>query len=101
MKPLNLTLTKHWFDLIELGSKIVEYREVKPYWITRLQNPNGSFKQFSHIHFTNGYGKDKPQFNIELKHIDIILTFSHTPANNEPLIVTKQYFALHLGKIIS
>ncbi len=36
MKVLHLTLKKKWFDMIASGEKNEEYREVKPYWITRL-----------------------------------------------------------------
>ena len=33
---LNLTLKKHWFDMISKGIKPEEYREVKAYWAKRL-----------------------------------------------------------------
>lgn len=36
MKTLNLTLKRHWFDLILSGEKAEEYREIKPYWFGRL-----------------------------------------------------------------
>lgn len=36
MKTLYLPLKKEWYDLIECGRKLEEYREVKPYWISRL-----------------------------------------------------------------
>lgn len=52
-KTLKLTLSKQWFDLIEKGIKTEEYREVKPYWITRLViktiSNNGKFKQMGII----------------------------------------------------
>ncbi len=35
-KILHLTLKKKWFDMIAYGEKPEEYREIKPYWITRL-----------------------------------------------------------------
>lgn len=59
MKILHLTLHKKWFDEIASGNKVFEYREIKPYWTKRLKS-NGQFKKFDEIHFTNGYGKDKP-----------------------------------------
>lgn len=35
-KVLTLTISKEWFDKIVLGVKTEEYREIKPYWVTRL-----------------------------------------------------------------
>lgn len=35
-RVLNLTLKKHWFDMISKGIKPEEYREVKAYWTKRL-----------------------------------------------------------------
>lgn len=36
MKILHLTLKKKWFDMTDSGEKTEEYREIKPYWISRL-----------------------------------------------------------------
>lgn len=36
MKPLQLTLKKKWYDMILSGEKTEEYRDLKPYWATRL-----------------------------------------------------------------
>ena len=33
---LDLPLKKEWYEMIESGIKIEEYREVKPYWCNRL-----------------------------------------------------------------
>lgn len=35
-KTLHLTLKKRWWEMIESGKKLEEYREIKPYWIKRL-----------------------------------------------------------------
>ena len=48
MNILHLTLKKQWFDLILSGEKTTEYRDVKPYWITRLEG-----KTYDEIHFKN------------------------------------------------
>jgi len=42
-KTLHLVLKKKWFSLIESGEKLEEYREIKPYWASRLIE----LKQFS------------------------------------------------------
>lgn len=77
-KILRLTLKKKWFELIISGKKKEEYREINRYWIQRLCNEveyemggslEGVFKKFTHIKFTNGYGKNSPSFMIECKGI--------------------------------
>ena len=37
-KILTLTVSKQWFDKIVSGEKTEEYREIKPYWASRLVN---------------------------------------------------------------
>lgn len=51
---MNLTLPvkKEYFDLIKSGKKLVEYREVKPYWSRRLM-----CKDYDNIVITLGYPK--------------------------------------------
>ena len=56
MKTLFLTVKKEWFDKIVSGEKIVEYREAKPYWISRLLD-----RTFDKVVFRNGYGKNAPK----------------------------------------
>lgn len=34
---LILPIKKKWFDMILLGQKKEEYREIKPYWTTRFE----------------------------------------------------------------
>lgn len=36
MKILELPLKSEWYLMIELGVKLEEYREIKPYWYLRL-----------------------------------------------------------------
>ncbi len=59
---LHLTLLKKWFDLIASGEKVVENREIKPYWTKRLVG-----KTFDEVHFKNGYSKDAPFMRVEWK----------------------------------
>ena len=65
---LILPIKKKWFDMILLGEKKEEYREIKPYYTTRLS------KEFSmvgdipvdvketQVRFANGYGYKVPAF---------------------------------------
>ena len=49
-KILILRVKKEYWDAIKAGTKTEEFREVKPYWATRLVG-----KRFEGIHIINGY----------------------------------------------
>ncbi|MCW3110536.1 MAG: hypothetical protein JWQ09_5042 [Segetibacter sp.] len=77
-KILHLTLKKQWYNLIEAGIKIEEYREIKDYWITRLtryKDLGGHYglqdvvKKFDIITFKNGYQKDARTMSFECEGI--------------------------------
>ena len=88
MKILFLTLHRNWFDEIANGSKVFEYREIKAYWTKRLRTESNEFKKFDEIHFTNGYGKDRPFMRVECLEINF--------GTFEGRVV----FAIGLGKIL-
>ena len=76
---LHLTLLKKWFDLIAIGKKTKEYRDVKPYWTKRLIG-----KEFDEIYFKNGYSKKVPFMRVEWKSI----------------IKDKNQYVIILGKVL-
>lgn len=76
---LHLTLKRKWFDQIASREKRVEYREVKSYWDARLKD-----RGFDEVHFTNGYGKDRPFMRAECLII----------------IKTPDRYCIHLGEIL-
>lgn len=80
---LHLTLKEEWFDLIALGRKHVEYREVKLYWARRLVN-----KSFDEIYFKNGYTKDRPFMRVQYLR------------KKKVMIEGKRYYAIILGKVL-
>lgn len=83
MRDLRLNLKKEWYDLIESGVKKEEYREIKPYWLTRLTTVSTNkervcnrfindpyyddvyFKQYDTITFVYGYTKRQMTFKFE------------------------------------
>lgn len=75
--------------MILSGEKKEEYRELKPYWYARLSN-----RTFTEVHFTNGYGKDKPQILIECEGVNISQFGVHKWGFQEKCYVIK------LGEII-
>lgn len=78
MKILHLTLKKCWFDEIAAGTKKIEYREIKEYWRTRLEN-----RQYDEIHFRNGYQKNAPRMRVEWRGLSM-----------------GDYYQIHLGRVL-
>ena len=86
-KILTLTVSKQWFDMIADGRKDEEYREIKPYWIQRLTigyfevamdvtlsdilYVKAPYRPYTHVLFINGYRKDSPRIEKEIKSITI------------------------------
>ena len=50
MKILDLPLKAKWYDMIESGIKIEEYRENKPYWCKRFLGTD-----FAYFGYRNNY----------------------------------------------
>ncbi|MEZ5195137.1 MAG: hypothetical protein R2764_01660 [Bacteroidales bacterium] len=92
-KVLYLTLKKEFFDLIKKGEKTSEFREYKSYWINRLMNSDGNFKQFDYIHFRNGYQKDARKIMIEFRGINVI-------KQKVGFLKTEKLFEIELGEVI-
>lgn len=95
MRILHLTLKKKWFDMIASGEKKEEYREIKPYWISRLcawKNAYDPCRDFTAIQFKNGYSKDAPTLLFESAGIEIATGNPEWGA--EP---GKEYFVIRLG----
>lgn len=90
-KVLTLTVNKEWFSRILSGVKKEEYREIKPYWASRLVNQKAGsgevcfeffggyiaiigeleYKPYTHVLFINGYRKDSPRIEKEIESITI------------------------------
>ena len=97
MDILHLTIKKKWFDLIASDKKKIEYREYKPYWVTRLYG-----KHFDEIHFRNGYGKKSPVMVTECTGMAVIPPdggYLCAPENGE--ILNGYQFAIGIGRIKS
>ena len=90
-KVLTLNVSKQWLDMIVAGEKTEDYREIKPYWASRLVNQQAEsgdvlfdefggyclvigkleYKTYTHILFINGYRKDSPRIEKEIESITI------------------------------
>jgi len=79
-KTLRLTIKRQFFDLIAAGQKKIEYREIKPHWITRLDGG----RKYDEVFFLNGYRPDSPTMRVQCLGISR----------------NCNYFEIHLGKIL-
>lgn len=60
MNTLHLPLKRKWYDMIERGEKLEEYREINAYWLPRLVDLSkrvNTFKSYTHVRFRLGYTK--------------------------------------------
>lgn len=109
MKVLHLTLKKCWFDMIKSGEKKEEYRELKPYWASRLTILPPEFckrcniydlrehtRDYDMVVFKNGYSKDAP--TIMVKCGLIAVDKGNPDWGAEP---GKEYFVIKLGEQLS
>lgn len=60
MKILYLSLKSKWYNMIELGEKNEEYREIKEYWDKRLID-----KKYDAVQFSYGYTKRTMLFRLD------------------------------------
>ncbi len=93
-KILTLILKKEPFEEIKSRKKKFEYRVYKSYWIKRLMNKDGSFKQFDSVYFRNGYHKNAPTMLAEIKGIRIM-------KEQRNWLFSQKYFEIKLGRIIN
>ena len=58
---LTLAIKKKWFDMIDKGEKPEEYRDIKPYYNSRLEPYEGTEQE---IMLRNGYSSSSPLLQI-------------------------------------
>jgi hypothetical protein len=63
---LHLVLAYKWYDMIERGVKLEEYREVTPYWEKRIWGKRPCIRK---VAFQKGYKKNAPTMIFEIASI--------------------------------
>jgi len=58
METLRIIIECEPFDKILAGTKTVEYRNVGPFWTSRLYDKEGNKRHYDRIEFVNGYNVD-------------------------------------------
>ena len=96
---LTLPIKKKWFDLILSGEKKEEYREIKPYYISRFSKVFSMVDGIpvdlkeTQIKFTNGYGNKVPSFIADC-HLEMRTGKEEWGAEKDII-----YYVLHIHKI--
>ena len=102
---LTLPIKKKWFDMILSGEKKEEYREIKPYYMTRFSNAgllNMELESLNYIEtgnerqimFRNGYSKQSPSF---IATVTLDIGTGRTKWGAEP---GKRYYVLRIHRIL-
>ena len=104
---LIFTLKKQWFEKIKSGEKTVEYREVKPYWIKRIEKEiNWNITVISKIgqgHDFNGNYINHPcklRLGYTSKYMTAYITkIEVVDGKDTDLHINKPVYAFHLKNI--
>lgn len=123
-KNLRMSLMAYWFEMTKAGIKKEDYREITPYWVSRLIQPHDkwitidaiiyylkggiehplygddfSFKEFTQNTMTLGYPKSGDTERIlKLEHAGIEIRTGNPEWGAEP---GKLYFVIKHGEIIN
>lgn len=65
---LHLTLKKKWYDMIDSGEKLEEYRDITSYWRSRLLE-NRYPRRYTHVLFRCGYTSKTMMFRYDGLHV--------------------------------
>lgn len=95
-KTLHLTLKKEWFDLMISGEKNVEVRSPSQWIRSRLEG-----KFYEKIRFVNGYGADKPFFEVEYLGYYVAQGLDLFIFKGNKLEIKKGDYVIWLGEIIT
>ncbi len=71
METLKIIIKGEYFDMIKSGENKIEYREVTPFWTSRLFDKEGKKRSYDSVLFINGYNKDARRLTTEFKGVTI------------------------------
>ncbi|MBQ5473025.1 MAG: hypothetical protein IIT58_13620 [Treponema sp.] len=109
-------LKKEWYEKIKSGEKTIEYREVKPYWTTRIGNgmhklatfiiyePTELYEKISALGYSQEFEEDfdallqmgyvtKRRMDATISKIEVV------DGNDTDLHIDKPVYAIHLTNV--
>lgn len=96
-KPLKLTLKFKWYDLINSGIKLEEYRDITPYYRSRITKYIEAIGRGETVYVTfyKAYAANRPQMTFEIESI------TENTGNPEwGAVPGTKYYCIRLGKRI-
>jgi hypothetical protein len=66
LKVLQLKASKECFEEIVSGRRQYEFREIKPFWTSRLEG-----KHYDELHFRNGYSPTAPFARLKCEGVSV------------------------------
>lgn len=88
---LVLPIKKKWYDMILSGEKKEEYREIKPYYITRFRNIMGVHPSVPDYEFIDGLRKEQGGFLYKIG-------FRNGYSKNSPFFTAKCRLSVGMGR---
>jgi hypothetical protein len=88
MDTITTTLEREFFARIVDGSKRIEYREIKPYWTSRLSKVKTPFR----LVLRNGMNRPVPVLTVRIDRI--------VPNPKRKRRKRKDSYALHIGRVL-
>jgi len=82
---ITTTLARQWFAEIVAGTKRVEYRDIKPYWSTRLKRVKTPFR----LVLRNGMTPPIPVLHVRIDRVTRPTGKAH-----------RGNYALHIGRVL-
>lgn len=95
---LELVLKTKWYDMIDSGEKLEEYRDISDFWCVRIfKEPFTNNMEHKHdkVRFSLGYAKNRKQMIFEIDRVSI------GSANPKWVDNNGAFYIIHLGKRIS
>lgn len=97
-KPLKLTLKYMWYDMIDSGVKLEEYRDITPFYQSRIDKYMDAIRQGKKVcvTFYKAYNTNRPSMTFEIESIQLR---EGNPAWGA--IKGVEYYCIRLGKRIN
>lgn len=100
MKILHLHVLRHWFDLIALGHKKIDYRLMTVYWYERLWHDMNNAKVFDEVHIMNGYNHNLPFCRIEFKETRLVPANTKVTYPDGTILLPGSTYGIVMGDIL-
>jgi len=100
MKNLQLPLKRNWFDLTKSGLKTEDYREITPYWCSRLLTVTGGKRNQKYWSDRLSYPPKNPIENILFCEVEYfyanIMTLGYPKSNDSSHILKLEHKGIEI-----